>query len=692
MSFINPFFLYLLPLAIIPLLIHLIGRQRYYRQEFSTLRFLKQLESDLIRKLKIRQILLLILRILLIILLVLIFARPYRSTRSPGIYVGKGETLFLLLDNSLSMQGEIKGRNQLERGTSGIINAAGEIDYPIYIKLIETTKPSVIRDFGLVTGPNEFGQILAGVEVTNRAGDINRALQTIRENVGLHQELNPAVWIASDFQESDFRVNASLKYLIKEIHCRLICFPVNPVQENAGIVSISVPGQLFRRNQSVLVRGTMCNWNSEEREVPVSLFLDDQKLGQALLNVPALEENFVSFEFIPSFTGIQHVRMQIAADALMADNQQFFTLNISEQIRVLIVTQNPENGRFINRALQADKPLIITTKLTSTGLFPTENLENYDLLIFSNVDELSANAQTKLDFYLKMNRGILLFPGNDCTPDRFNALWADGYGFPKWRTTRNAEAGQYLKLGDFDENHPVFNRLLRKRESIVYSPQFYKIPGFSPGKNQQTIGLYEDNTPFIIETTMDDGRGILVASSPVAGWSNLHLTGYFPAILNRLVIYLTQQGAIQPELYCGDTLSIPLTQLNIQSDLVVHTPDDRRIMLPLRTHGPVLFEDTDLPGFYGIYSGGRHVREYAVNIPQSETSARFLSGSEFEELITDIPGKLDVFFIGEENELQQLEQSREFNDWLIVLALAVALLESYIGRINRKNRTKLQNG
>jgi len=76
MSFINSFFLYLLPLVAVPIVIHLIGRQRYYKQEFSTLRFLKQLEIDLIRKLKIRQILLLLLRILLILLLILVFARP----------------------------------------------------------------------------------------------------------------------------------------------------------------------------------------------------------------------------------------------------------------------------------------------------------------------------------------------------------------------------------------------------------------------------------------------------------------------------------------------------------------------------------------------------------------------------------------------------------------------------------------
>ena len=120
MSFINPFFLYLLPLAAIPVVIHLIGRQRYNRQEFSTLRFLKQLEIDLIRKLKIRQVLLLILRILLILLLILVFARPYRTTRSPGIFVAKGETLYLVVDNSLSMQVQTKGKTLLDNAKSSV--------------------------------------------------------------------------------------------------------------------------------------------------------------------------------------------------------------------------------------------------------------------------------------------------------------------------------------------------------------------------------------------------------------------------------------------------------------------------------------------------------------------------------------------------------------------------------------------
>jgi hypothetical protein len=45
-----------------------------------------------------------------------------------------------------------------------------------------------------------------------------------------------------------------------------------------------------------------------------------------------------------------------------------------------------------------------------------------------------------------------------------------------------------------------------------------------------------------------------------------------------------------------------------------------------------------------------------------------------------------------ENEFSQLQRSREYSDWLIMFVLVVALLESYIGRTNRKLRGKLISG
>ncbi|HXG39208.1 MAG TPA: BatA domain-containing protein, partial [Bacteroidota bacterium] len=76
MTFLNPLVLLGLLAAAIPILLHLFNLRKLRTIEFSTLTFLKELQKSKIRRIKIRQWLLLLLRTLLVILLVMAFARP----------------------------------------------------------------------------------------------------------------------------------------------------------------------------------------------------------------------------------------------------------------------------------------------------------------------------------------------------------------------------------------------------------------------------------------------------------------------------------------------------------------------------------------------------------------------------------------------------------------------------------------
>ncbi|HEX9828971.1 MAG TPA: BatA domain-containing protein, partial [Bacteroidota bacterium] len=76
MTFLNPFILFGLLAAGIPILLHLLNLRKLRTIEFSTLSFLKELQRTKIRRIKIRQWLLLLLRTLLVICIVMAFARP----------------------------------------------------------------------------------------------------------------------------------------------------------------------------------------------------------------------------------------------------------------------------------------------------------------------------------------------------------------------------------------------------------------------------------------------------------------------------------------------------------------------------------------------------------------------------------------------------------------------------------------
>ena len=115
MTFLSPSALWLLPVITVPLIIHFINRFRVKNIEFSSIIFLQKLQSNSIHKLKIQQILLLILRILFISALVLMLAQPVTRGSIPGWLVGEQDTsLMLLIDNSASMSAFDNGKRLLD--------------------------------------------------------------------------------------------------------------------------------------------------------------------------------------------------------------------------------------------------------------------------------------------------------------------------------------------------------------------------------------------------------------------------------------------------------------------------------------------------------------------------------------------------------------------------------------------------
>jgi len=696
MSFINSFFLYLLPLVLIPVVIHLIGRQRFYRQEFSTLRFLHQLEQNLIRKLKIRQLILLILRMLLVLLVILVFARPYRTIESAGIYVGRGETLYLLIDNSLSMQGETRGANLLSKGVEAVLSAGENIDFPVYVKLIESVAGGNVQDCGLVTDLSSLTKLMQSIKPTNQWGRLDYALRNIQQDIRLHHELNPAVWVVTDFQKSSWQSAdlpvPAIQSLFKQTSARVIFFPVFGDKNNAALAQAEIPSQILESERIATVQARVVNWGESILETPIALFLNDQKLGQSLLSISGKGQAEVQFEFIPGKTGFLTGYVKINDDNLMADNLRFFLLNIPPRIRVLVVTRFTEDAEYIQRSLSLKGMSNIDTKIVPIELFGVEDLSVRDLLIFTNVDQLPGNICQRIRDFLNTGKGLLIFPGKDCTPSNFNSLWGGQFGFPRWRTTREAEPGQSLRIGKIKPEHPIFRNVWRENRSLLYSPDFYLVPGFSLGKGQTAIASFEDNTPFLIELQTEKGIGLLMATAPIQEWTNLPLTGLFPTLMNRLVLYLSRQGLQEPEYNVGDTVRVALLRSETEA-LNILTPDGRSIkVITDKQTGRLSFYETEKPGIYFITSKGQVVKGVVVNNPAEESSPLFLEETDFKKLISQNPGRMDFYSVGDSESGSPLHQAREYSDWLILIVFVLALFESYLGRANRKLRGKILNG
>src|SRR5947209_4818841 len=104
MTFLNPLVLFGLAAAAIPVILHLLNLRKLKTIEFSTLTFLKELQQTKIRRLKFRQLLLLLIRTLIVILIVLAFARPALRGRILGTIGSHAHSsVVFILDDSFSL-------------------------------------------------------------------------------------------------------------------------------------------------------------------------------------------------------------------------------------------------------------------------------------------------------------------------------------------------------------------------------------------------------------------------------------------------------------------------------------------------------------------------------------------------------------------------------------------------------------
>src|SRR5436305_15024213 len=103
MNFLAPAFLAGLAAIAVPVIIHLINRERKVVVEFPSLMFLQRIPYRSVRRQKIRHLLLLIMRCLALALLVAAFARPFFQKRQTAIGGSGAREVVILLDRSSSM-------------------------------------------------------------------------------------------------------------------------------------------------------------------------------------------------------------------------------------------------------------------------------------------------------------------------------------------------------------------------------------------------------------------------------------------------------------------------------------------------------------------------------------------------------------------------------------------------------------
>ena len=200
MTFLNPAVLFGLIAASIPIIIHLLNLRKLKKIDFSTLQFLKELQKNKIRKIKIKQWLLLALRVLIILAIVTAFARPTIVGVSIGGTTSAAKTTAVfILDDTFSMSVVDQNGSYFNQAKEAIKNVLSQFEEGDEFGLILVShQPDEIE---ITSNLNKFMKEIDGVNISYATGKLNNAIIKAAQLIGEAQNFNKEIYLFTDFQK-----------------------------------------------------------------------------------------------------------------------------------------------------------------------------------------------------------------------------------------------------------------------------------------------------------------------------------------------------------------------------------------------------------------------------------------------------------------------------------------------------------
>lgn len=198
MGALTPGFLIAAVAVAVPLWLHLFHRHETRRIAFPALRYLERTERDHARRIRLRQLLLMLVRVAVLLVVVGAGARLFVRGRGAA---HPPTALVIVLDNSMSsglVVGERRVLDELKELALRSLGAATPDDRIWVIRAGEPWSPSV------PTGPDAARRVVETTEVSAAAGDLHAALRRAEELLSTSTLGVREIHLLSDLQASAF--------------------------------------------------------------------------------------------------------------------------------------------------------------------------------------------------------------------------------------------------------------------------------------------------------------------------------------------------------------------------------------------------------------------------------------------------------------------------------------------------------
>ncbi len=662
MTYLNAALLAGLLLAGLPLLIHLIGRKRLKRQPFSTLQFLQKLQIKRMRRLKIRQWIILALRTLAVLFLAMAFLRPAISEVGRNSS-GRTDTV-VLLDLSASMSARrpegiplVSAREILENLLAG--NAQDRV-------AVVVNSSEASRDIAWQSTEQSHYPWLSSLQADGRSTDTPQSFQRVSELLADSDAPNREILWISDFT---YASADSLPVLDNDVS--LYRVPVaqstNPV--NLSIQSIRFTSPVVTKDATVPME-VVCKQSggTETISAILTVRLNGRPVAEGRVEFHPERTTVQEFPVSPPQTGYLPGEVEIAYDdALTLDNRYSFVLIVPEKRDVLIVGDDARAIRYISLALDPDNSSEYFNVYSRTGGLSGVELSDYDAIVSAGRVSFSELELRRLREYLENGGGLWLFLGNDADLVSYNMTILNNFGIGSITDPSQVQT-LVRRLDEIDSSHPAFSEIFAN-EGQFDAPIVKKVSRFSTANGARTVLQLSDGTPFLLESQLGEGKIWFVPSAIDTAWTDLPLNGLFAPFLQSGVQYLTSSTITSvSSATCGESAFWPADLLNHVEEYTIVDPLGNEFQpIPSFHNGRnvLMTAQTLWPGIYQLVSPDGHRSYFAMNTPSEESNL----------LPVSLTGEIGIpLQVTEQESIVQLLRSFRYGKEISIIFLLLSVL------------------
>lgn len=676
MTFLTPAFFLGLGALAIPVLIHLIQREKKRVIEFPSLMFVRRIPYQSVRRRRIRHWFLLLLRAAAIALIVLAFTRPFRLQGSNAVVANGGaRDVVILLDQSASM-GYGDHFDKAKEAARRIVRGMSAEDRATLVLFAKNAEENMraTSDRARLEGAINAAKVTAGA---TRFGPALKLADSILSRSPMKRR--DAILI-SDFQKTGWSGSEDARF---PDGMGLSTVSVGSATTNLSVPSVTFGRTHFSGQERVAVTAGLSNkGDAALKDVPVALTVDGHEIETLTATVPPHASTSVTFtQFTLSGSNVRGF-VKAGSDPMPADNTFNFVLTPSEPVSLLVVDSGqPDASLYLSRALSIGTAPTFQVDVMSAARVAPTSFDKRAVVILNDTMFPPAAAGGVLKRFVERGGGLLVVAGDHTTWSTTDAELLPG----RLGSAVDRTGGLPGSLGYLDYSHQVFELFKAPRSGDFSAAHIFRYRAIDTSEGDRVIARYDDGGVAASERKVGQGRVILWTSTLDDSFTDIGVKPVFLPLVHQLVRYVAQYEQPSSWYTVGQVLDIA-QRAKGRNDRIIVTPSGERIA---QTDGKGLVELSE-QGVYEMRSPGAtntKAEAIAVNIDPVESDLAPLDPRELVAAVTGhaTPESAEPV-TAEQMTREEMEKRQSLWWYLLMTGMVLLAIEMLIA--NRLSRTE----